>query len=421
MKSKKLLSTVLSIIMAGSLFMGCSSKTNENNDKGKDVTIKYITYSAGPDHIQDLEKMIGEFEKQNPNINVEYEVIGYDNYYSKLQTQASSNTLPDVFEINYENFVTYAENGVLLQLDDLQKKDSTFKPEDLSGNSFNYFKYKDKLYGLPAKFSDVVLYYNKDLFDKAGVAYPTADWTWKEELEAAQKLTKDNVFGCFAPITFTELYKTVAQNGGSLFDKDGKPTINSKENIEAAQWMIDKINKYHIQPTPKQMSGKASEDMFKNGELAMLTTGTWLLNTFSDAPFKWDIALEPGNTKKVHHVFAEGTVANNKTKNSEAAWKFIKFMSVDPIATKIRMESNWEIAAAANEDVKKNFIENNKPESREVVFKAVETGIMPPVVKNYSQIQDIVNKELDKAVIQAKTVEQALNDAQDQVQKIIKK
>lgn len=418
MKSKKLLSTVLSIIMAGSLFMGCSSKTNDNSSKGEAVTIKYTTYSAGPDHIPDLEKMIGEFEKQNPNIKVEHEVIGFNNYFTKLQTQASSNTLPDVFEINYENFVNYAENGVLLQLDDLQKKDSTFKPEDLSGEAFNYFKNKDKLFGLTEKFSDVVLYYNKDLFDKAGVSYPTADWTWKEELEAAQKLTKDNVFGSYSPIQFTELYKTVAQNGGSLFDKDGKPTINSKENIEAVQWMMDKMHKYNIQPTPKQMSGKTPEEMFKNGEIAMLRTGSWMFGTFNDVPFKWDIALEPGNTKKVHHVFADGIVASNKTKNPEAVWKFIKFMSVDQAATKIRLESNWDLPASSNEEVKKTFLENKKPESREVIFKALDTGIMPPVVKNNSQVQDIVNKELNQAVIEAKTVEQALNDAQDQVQKI---
>ncbi|WP_315079084.1 extracellular solute-binding protein [uncultured Clostridium sp.] len=419
MKSKKLLGVVLSIIMVGTLFAGCTNKSGDSSN-GEKVNIKYATYSAGPDHIQDLEKMIAEFEKQNPDINVEYEVMGFDNYFTKLQTQASSNTLPDIFEINYENFITYAENGVLLELDDLQKKDSTFKPEDLSGEAFKYFNYKDKLFGLTEKFSDVVLYYNKDLFDEAGVSYPTEDWTWDEELEASKKLTKDNTFGSYSPIQFTELYKTVAQNGGSLFDKDGNPTINSKENIEAVQWMMDKMHKYNIQPTPKQMSGKTPEEMFKNGELAMIRTGSWMFGTFNDASFDWDIALEPGNTNKVHHVFADGIVASKNTKNPESTWKFIKFMSLDPEATKIRLESNWDLPAASNEDIKKTFLENKKPASREVIFKALDTGIMPPVVKKNSQVQDIVNKELNQAVIEAKTVEQALNDAQNQVEKIIK-
>ena len=124
--------------------------------------------------------MVAEFEKQNPDIKVETEVIGYDDYFTKLQTQASSKTLPDVFEMNYENFNTYAGNGVLLDLTELAEKDEEFSEDMLSGNSYEYFQKDGKLYGLTEKISDVVMYYNKDLFDEAGLDYPTEDWTWKE-------------------------------------------------------------------------------------------------------------------------------------------------------------------------------------------------------------------------------------------------
>ena len=108
--------------------------------------------------------MIAEFEKQNPDIQVEVEVIGYDDYFTKLQTQASSKTLPDVFEMNYENFNTYAANGVLLDLTKLAEKDELFSPDLLTGNTYEYFQKEGKLYGLTEKVSDVVLYYNKELF-----------------------------------------------------------------------------------------------------------------------------------------------------------------------------------------------------------------------------------------------------------------
>lgn len=399
---------------------GCGKSADEGSKAGEEVTIKYTTYSAGPDHIQDLESMIAEFEKQNEGIKVDYEVIGYSDYFTKLQTQAASKTLPDVFEINYENFINYAQNGVLLDMSTLAGDDEDFKPEMLSGNSIEYFKYDEKLYGLTEKFSDVVMYYNKDLFDQAGVEYPQADWTWKEELEAAQALTKDGVYGSYSPVQYYELYKTVAQNGGALFDEKGNPTIDSKENTEAVQWMMDKMYLYNIQPTPEQMSGKSPEDMFKNSEIAMIRTGSWMLSTFADAGFNWDIALEPGNTKKVHHVFVDGMAASKTTKNPEAAWKFIKFMSVDPAATKIRLESNWDLPVANDATVKEKFIAQGKPESREVIFEALDTGIMPPVVKNNSQVQDAVNEELNKALIGQATVEEALSAAQEKVAKIIK-
>jgi len=156
----------------------------------------------------------------------------------------------------------------------------------LSGNSYEYFQKDGKLYGLTEKMSDVVMYYNKDLFDEAGLDYPTEDWTWKEELEAAQTLTKEGVYGTYAPVTYNELYKTVVQNGGALFDENGTPTLDSEENIEAFQWMLDKMLEYNVQPTPEQMSGKSPEDMFKNGEVAMIRTGSWMVTTFADTLYR---------------------------------------------------------------------------------------------------------------------------------------
>ncbi len=417
MKMKRVLAGLLSLVMIMGMLAGCNKK--EEGTDGK-VTIKYTTYSAGPDHIKDLEQMIAAFEKQNTNIHVEYEIIGYDDYFTKLQTQASSKTLPDVFEINYENFVTYAKNGVLLDITELSEKDDSFTPDLLSGDAYNYFKYDEKLYGLTEKFSDVVMYYNKDLFDKAGVAYPTTEWTWKEELEAAQKLTKDGVYGSYSPVQYNELYKTVAQNGGALFDQDGKPTIDSEANTEAFTWMLDKMLKYNIQPTPEQMSGKSPEDMFKNGEIAMLRTGSWMLGTFGDVSFNWDISLEPGNTQKVHHVFADGVVGSANTKNPEAVWKFIKFMSVDSEATQIRLDTNWDLPVTNDDTIKEKFFAIEKPASREVIFEALDTGIMPPVVDKYSQVQDAINEELDKAVIGKQSAKEALTAAQSKVSDILK-
>ncbi len=415
---KKVLSVVLGVTMMAGLVSGCGGGTEAAKD-GKTV-IKYATYSAGPDHLEDMDAMIAEFEKQNPDIQVEVEVIGYDDYFTKLQTQASSKTLPDVFEMNYENFNTYAANGVLLDLTKLAEKDELFSPDLLTGNTYEYFQKEGKLYGLTEKVSDVVLYYNKELFDAAGVEYPQADWTWDDILSASQALTKDGVYGFYAPVTYNELYKVVAQNGGALFDEDGTPTIDSKENIEALQWMLDKMLVHHIQPTPEEMSGKTPEDMFKNGEIAMEVTGSWMVSTFADAPFEWDIALEPGMTDQVHHVFADGIVASANTKNEEAAWKLIRFLSIDSTAAEIRLDSSWDLPATNDESVQEKYISQEKPESREVIFEAMNTGIMPLVVDHYAEVQNAINEELNRAVIGEQSAEEAMKAAQEKVINILK-
>ena len=415
---KKMIAGLLGVTMVAGLLAGCGGDSGKSADGTP--TIKYAAYSAGPDHLEDMDAMIEEFEKQNPDIKVEVEVIGFDDYFTKLQTQASSKTLPDVFEMNYENFNTYAGNGVLLDLTDLADGDEDFSPDMLTGNTYEYFQNDGKLYGLTEKVSDVVLYYNKDMFDAAGLEYPQADWTWDDLLAASQALTKDGVYGFYAPVTYNELYKVVVQNGGALFDEEGNPTIDSAENVEALQWMLDKMLKYHIQPTTEEMSGKTPEDMFKNSEIAMEVTGSWMVTTFADAPFEWDIALEPGNTEQVHHVFADGIVASADTKNAEAAWKLIKFLSTDPTAAKIRLDSSWDLPATNDESVQEQYTSQEKPEHREVIFEAMETGIMPPVVDHYAEVQNAINEQLNRAVIGQQSAEEALKAAQEKVADILK-
>lgn len=414
---KRVVSIILGVTMAAGLLSGCGGGSGETKD-GKSV-IKYATYSAGPDHLEDMDKMIEEFEKQNPDLKVEVEVIGYDDYFTKLQTQASSKTLPDVFEINYENFNTYASNGILLDLTEFAEKDESFSPDLLTGNTYEYFQKDGTLYGLTEKVSDVVLYYNKEMFDAAEMEYPQADWTWDDILAASEELTKDGVYGFYAPVTYNELYKVVAQNGGALFDEEGVPTLDSKENVEALQWMLDKMLKYHIQPTPEEMSGKSPEDMFKNSEIAMEVTGSWMVSTFADVPFEWDIALEPGKTDQVHHVFADGIVASADTKNKEGAWKLIQFLSTDTSAAEIRLDSSWDLPAINDESVQKKYTSQEKPESREVIFEAMDTGIMPPVVDHYAEVQNAINEELNRAVIGGQSAEDALSAAQKKVTDIL--
>ena len=263
------------------------------------------------------------------------------------------------------------------------------------------------------------MYYNKDLFDAKGLEYPQEDWTWEDELNAATALTEGEVYGSFAPVQYNELYKTVAQNGGALFAEDGTPTINSAENIEAFTWMMDKMNKYNVQPTPEQMSGKSPEDMFLNGQIGMLRTGSWMLSVFEEAGFNWDIAQEPAKTNKVHHVFADGIVASGNTEYPEASWEFIKFMAVNESATKLRVESNWDLPVVKDESIRASFLELEVPASREVIFQALETGLQPPKVVNYARVQDSINTQINRAVIGEITPEEAMNKAQEEVLAII--
>ncbi|HEX2910720.1 MAG TPA: sugar ABC transporter substrate-binding protein [Chloroflexia bacterium] len=389
------------------------------------VTITYFTFSAAPDHLKDLDAMIKAFQAQNPEITVKVETAPYDNYFTKLQTLVAGNTAPDVFELNYENFISYASKGVLKDLSPLISADKTFDAGVFYPKAYQAFQRDGKQYGLAESFSDVVLYYNKDLFDKAGVSYPNESWTWKEELDAAKKLTdsKAGVWGSYQPLQFFEFYKVIAQNGGAMFDSTGKPTINTPQNVEALKWLVDKTNTYKISPTDADLGGQADADtaLFKAGKIAMLRTGIWNFAALKDAPFKWDIALEPGNTTKAHQFFANAVVVSNKSDKADAAWKWARFFTSSPEAAKLRVAASWELPALTNQALFDDYLKITPPASRQIVFKALETAVTPPVIEKQSEMQDMVTKELTKAKLGQETPQQALDNLQTQITKLVQK
>jgi multiple sugar transport system substrate-binding protein len=387
------------------------------------TTVKYMTFSAAPNYIEELEATIAAFESAHPDISVEYETQAFGEYFTKLPTLIAAGQAPDAFELNYEGFVEYANKGALADLTPLIAADTGFSTDVYNATALAAFAQDGKQLGLVESFSNVVLFYNKDLFDRAGVAYPTADWTWKEELEAAQKLTDaaNGVWGDFAPIQFWEFYKTIAQNGGAMFNADkSEVTLDSPANVETLTWMVDKVNKYHVTPTDVEMAGLSSEDLFRQGKVAMLRTGIWLLGDFVDnAPFNWDIALEPGNTNKAHHFFSNAVAVSATSANQQAAYEWIKFLTSSKEAVDIRVKAGWELPAVSDTAAVQSYLDQPKPESREVVFQALDTAVTPPVIANWNQLTDIVGKELEAAKLGTKTPQQALTDAAAAVKGIL--
>ena len=204
------------------------------------MTLSYFTFSAAPDHLEDLDAIVAAFEAENPNITIEVQTAAYADYFTEPADRRSpAARAPDTFELNYENFVTYARSGALLDLSPYVASDvidpARYYPLALEG-----FTDGGMQYGLPATFSDVVLIYNKDLFDAAGLDYPTADWTWEDEQAAAEELTDADagVCGDFQPVSASSSStRRWRRPAASSSTPTARPTFNSPEGVEAAEWL----------------------------------------------------------------------------------------------------------------------------------------------------------------------------------------
>jgi multiple sugar transport system substrate-binding protein len=408
-------SNVLALLAAFALLLAAAPAPGVRAQD--DVTISYFTFSAAPDHLETLDEMIALFETANPGIQVEVETAAYADYFTELQTRIAGGEAPDTFELNYENFVTYASKGTLLDLTSAVDAETAgrYYPEALQA-----FQLDGKQYGLPASFSNVVLFYNKDLFDAAGVTYPTADWTWTEEMDAATKLTNadEDVWGMYAPISFHEFYKSAAQNGCSFFGADGSVTINQPACVEALEFMVSAQTE-GVQPTDADLAGVPNEDLFKEGKLAMLTSGIWMFSAFADLPFAWDIAVEPGNVQDASHFFSNAAVVSADTDQAEAAAKWAAFFTSDPEAAKVRVGASWELPALQDQTLFDSYLAQTPPESREVVFESLDAIVTPPVIEQQQQMQDAVTAVLDQVKAGDMTAQEALDQAKTDIEALL--
>ncbi len=381
--------------------------------------ITYFTFSAAPDQLETLDAMIAVFEEQNPGITVNVETAPFGDYFTELQTRIAGGDAPDVFELNYENFVTYASRGALLDVTDRLEADPDLAAA-IYPKALEAFNFDGAQYGLPASFSNVVLFYNKDLFDAAGVEYPTAEWTWEDELAAGEQLTNPDqgVWGMNAPVTYNEFYKTAAQNGCEIVADDGTVTIDQPECVEALQFMVDPVaNGY--QPTEADLSGIGDTDLFLQGDMAMITTGIWMFPQFSEAEFAWDIALEPGNTTKAHHFFSNAVAISSETDKVDAAWAWQSFLSASPEAAEIRVGANWELPAVTDQSVLDSWMGQTPPDSREVVFEALDSLVTPPPFTNQALIQDELDVLFERVVAGDLSAEDALAEAKVTIEGVL--
>lgn len=389
------------------------SATRESNSADGVTTVRYFTFSAAPDHEADLDRVVTAFEDANPSIDVQVETAPYDSYFTKLQTAVAGGTAPDTFELNYENFVTYAASDALAELEGVDA--APYAPSLLEA-----FQYDGAQYGLPESFSNVVLFYNKDLFKQAGVEEPTADWTWADEEAAAKQLTTKGVYGDYQPVTFHEFYKALAQAGGSFLSEDGSAaTFNSPEGEKAATWLVEKMGS--TMPTEADGVGTPDYDsgLFKAGKLAMWHTGIWMFGAMADAPFAWDIAVEPGDAESASAMFTNGVAVSGDSKDVEAAQKWVEFLTGSQEAADMRVETSWELPPTTDEQVLAPYLEAGAPANRQAVFDALDATVLPPVIERQQEMQDAVGAELSEAAAGRKTVKQALADAEKAVNDLL--
>jgi multiple sugar transport system substrate-binding protein len=398
-----------------------AAETTTTAAAAEPTTIRYFTFSAAPDQLDALDAMIAGFEAENPDVKVEVETAPFDDYFTLLQTQVAGGDAPDAFELNFENFVAFAEKGTLADLGAFASADGDIDAGEYYPAAADAFAIDGTQYALPESFSTVLLYYNKDMFDELGVAYPTDDWTWTDERATAEAVTAagDDVWGFFAGIQFWEFYKTAWQNSCTIFGDDGSVTVNEPGCVEALDYMISYVND-GLQPSAAEMGGVSDGDMFINGELGMITTGIWMFSAFEGADFDWDVVVEPGNTQGGSHFFANGVGVSASSDKQEAAYKWARYFTSSDEAAKIRVDASWELPTVTDAALYESYLSVEPPANREAVLLSLEDPVIPPTIERQAEMQDSLNAVIELALNGDMTSQEALDQAKAEIEEFVK-
>lgn len=383
------------------------------------TTVRFLNFSASGGNEESLADIREAFEAENPDVRVRIETIGYEDYFTQLQTRIAGGQAPDAFELNFENFAAYANRGLLRDLSG-ELNASGVNLDDLNPQALEAFSLGGTQYGLPASFSTVMLFYNRDLFDAAGVDYPTDDWTWEQAHEAAAAIRAldDDTFGLFQPIQFHEFFKVVQQYGGGLISDDGSRfTVDRPENIEALEVMVSRIQDSNIMPSDRQLSGMGDWDLFVSGRLGMLVTGIWGFPHFTEnADFDWDVVVEPAARERATHFFANGLSVHADSRVSEAAVRWIAYLSASETAGQVRLDAGWELPASNHAGIVSEYASRTPPANREAVFASLDYLVTPPIVTEFNRVADIVTMNLQAAAQGGAEPAEALRNAQRQLE-----
>ncbi|GGD85468.1 ABC transporter substrate-binding protein [Paenibacillus nasutitermitis] len=429
---KLLLSCLISMLTITSA--ACSSAPSEGNDSksegstdsgtksGTMVQLKFSSYQSG-DVSKDWETIQFPAYKKETGVDVEHVFIKHEDTISTLMMWNAANTMPDagMLSADYENAL--AAKGMLVNLSELIKeKDPNYDLGRFFPKLLDAYKYKDELYALPSDLDLGLLWYNKDMFDAAGIAYPDENWTWDDYLSAATKLTSGDgpakIYGTKLPSPQTFLW----QNNADIISADGKNvTIDSPEGLEAITFISDLVNKYKVAPK----SGANDEDKFQTGRAAMsLGEGPWYAHYgLKDVKFNWGIAPMPKGKQKATTAYGSTFAIFSSSKHQDEAWEFIKWFLSDEQQFIRAKQFSWfppsSSVLSMPDFVDESVLQMSK-DQKELVMKEAEYGRAPVVVEKQNEANQIINRELKLVWSGEKKPEDALNTIKTQVQPLLK-
>ncbi|BEM82613.1 sugar ABC transporter substrate-binding protein [Serratia marcescens] len=297
------------------------------------ITLRYAVWDRN--QLPAEQEIAKRFEQANPDIKIEIELTPSAQYFVKLDSAAAGGVAPDIFWINMPYFVQYAKNGIMEPLAPYIK-DSGLQLDDVVASSVKAYQYDGQQMAIPRDVDSIAVWYNKKLFDQAGVSYPTSDWSW-DDLKNKATALKSGLKGAAFPLVMDlsidgqdSYMNLLFQNGNHIVPKDGQPTDIANDKSIWVYQQLQGMMKDGLMPSAQQMSEVKTENIFQSNRAAMVYAGSWLAAPFANNPLINDhigVVMMPKIERQSGVAHSLAFAMSAKSAHKQAAWKYIAFMS----------------------------------------------------------------------------------------------
>jgi multiple sugar transport system substrate-binding protein len=362
-KGLKLLCAIAYLLAV--VLSGCQN--SELAPTPRPVTITFVCPSYDVEFYQAL---VSEFNASYPQITVELKPVRGGDFEVDPRTV-------DVFIATPYQVTALQEQGDILNLSPIIEQSLSLDPPDFHPGVLEAFSTEEGIWAVPLGVDPLVMYYNKDLFDSFGAAYPRNGWEWEDFLEAALAVTdlETNTFGYISTPDSADPLLFIYQHGGRILDSLEEPTRTTYDDpltVEAVEWYADLVLDHNVIPTPIQMQQAfPGGDRGVYGAIYSGRIGMWVgsLSERSGQDWRrhwdmeWGVVGLPRDLQSITLIDAEGYFISAHTQQREACWRWVSFLSKRPTSRMAparrsllesdayEQEAGKEIAAAARDSL----------------------------------------------------------------------
>jgi len=383
-----------------------------------ETVVRFIVAEYSSKSGPHYERVAAAFEKDNPGIDIQVEVVPWNILLQRLTTDIAAGTAPDISIIGTRWLLDFASQGVAEPIDSYLTPE--FK-DKLIGTFMGPGTIDGKIMGLPVAASARAMVINKGLYNKVGAKAPK---TWDELVEASRKISamKDTFgFGLQGKEIETDAYFYYAlwTHGGDIFTADGKSGLNSPAAIQAATLYKEMLDAGLTQPSPTNYTREDVFNMFKQGKLGTIFTFPMLIPQLKEEAkdIEYEVLPFPVKTTKATYGVTDTMMLFSNSKVKDAAWKFMEYS----------FQTKWRSEFTLGE----GFLPVTKGVAADKYFtsdmdiKGFADGLpyakFAPTVENWEEMADVTVQALQKIYLGQATPEEAMNDAANRVNKILGK